>query len=116
MIKSIGKALNMSLDIADVGEVLLFVADRDGKQAEKLKVQPFILVGSYAGVDCELDYFGQYTRSYFSIRFAWYTPCAVKCRRCSCFFSIFSVDMWVCFTLSMVLAVITVSSISVYQH
>jgi hypothetical protein len=106
----------MSLNIANVGEVLLFVADQDGKEAEKLKGQPFIIVGSYAGVDSELDYFGEYTRSYFSILFAWYTPCALKYRKWSRFFSVFSVDMWICFTLSLVLAGNTVSCISNYQH
>ena len=32
------------------------------------------------------------------------------------FFNIFSVDMWICFLLSMVLALITVSCISIYGH
>jgi hypothetical protein len=83
MIKVIGKALNMSLDIADYRDVLLFVTAQDGQEAEILKGQLFIFVGWHAGVDSELDYFGEYTPSYFSIRLAWYTPCAVKYRRSS---------------------------------
>ena len=43
-------------------------------------------------------------------------PSAVKYQRWSGFFNIFSVDMWLCFALSLVLAVITVSCISNYVH
>ena len=50
------------------------------------------------------------------MRLAWYTRCAVKYRRWSRFFNIFSVDMWISFTLSLVLAVITVSCISKFGH
>jgi hypothetical protein len=83
MLKATGKALHMSLDIEDFEEVMLFVTAQDGKEVENLKGQPFILAGWHAAVDSELDYFGEYTRSYFSLRFAWYTPCAVKYKRWS---------------------------------
>jgi hypothetical protein len=116
MLKSIGKAKNMSLHIATYGEVVRFMIPQDGKLGERLKGKPFILVGWYPGLHSELDYFSDYTRSYFSLRFAWYTPCAVKYRRWSRLFNIFSVDMWISFALSLVLAVITVRCISNYRH
>jgi hypothetical protein len=106
----------MSLHIATYGEVVRFMIPQDGKLGEKLKGKPFILVGWYPGLHSELDYFSDYTRSYFSRRFAWYTPCAGKYRRWSRVFNIFSVDMWICFILSLVLAAITVRSISNYGH
>jgi hypothetical protein len=40
----------------------------------------------------------------------------VKYERWKCFFNVFSVDMWLCFALSLVLAVITVRCISNYGH
>jgi hypothetical protein len=58
----------------------------------------------------------EFTGSYLSESFVWYTPCAVKYQRWSRFFNIFSVDMWICFALSLVLAVITVRCISNYGH
>jgi hypothetical protein len=56
------------------------------------------------------------TRSYYSMRTAWCTPCAAKYPRWSRIFKIFSVDLWISFTLSLVLAVITVICISNYGH
>jgi len=58
----------------------------------------------------------EHTRSYLNVHFVWYTPCALKYPRWSRFFNIFSVHMWVCFVLSLVLAVVTVSSISNYRQ
>jgi len=68
------------------------------------------------GVSPLFDYFGEYTRSYFTDSFVWYTLCAVKHEKWSRFFNIFSVNMWICFTVSLVLAVITVSCISNCRH
>jgi hypothetical protein len=116
LLKVIGKALNMSLDMADLGEVLEYLFAQDGKEVEILKGQPFVYVGWYAAVFPLVDFSYEYTRSYLSVRIVWYTPCAVKYRRWSRFFNIFSVDMWICFALSLVLAVITVSCISNYTH
>jgi len=64
----------------------------------------------------ELYNFHEHTHSYLPIGLLWYTPCAVKYQRWSHFFNIFSVDMWICFAFSLVLAVITVSCISNYRH
>jgi len=45
-----------------------------------------------------------------------YTLCALKYQRWSHIFNIFSVDMWICFALSLVLVVNTVRCISNYGH
>ena len=63
-----------------------------------------------------LNNFINYACSYLTLHAAWYTPCAVKRQRWSRFFNIFSVDIWICFALSLVLAVITVSCISNNGH
>ena len=63
-----------------------------------------------------LDYLTERTHGYMNARVDWYTPCAIKHQRWNRFFNIFSVDMWICFTLSLVLAVITVRCISNYRH
>ena len=86
------------------------------KGRKKLKGQPFIFVGGFAAVSSAFDSFVDYTRSYLTVRAIWYTPCAVKYEKWSRFFNIFSVDMWICFALSLVLVVITVSCISDYRH
>jgi hypothetical protein len=116
MLKLIGIALNMSLDIAGVKELFLFISAGNKKEEEGPKVLPFIFVGWFPGVNSEMDNFGEYTRSYHNVRVAWYTPCAVRHERWSRFFKIFSVDMWIIFALSLVLAVITVRCISNYAH
>jgi len=56
------------------------------------------------------------TRSYLTNTFVWYTPCAVQNKICSGFFNIFSVDVWVCFAFSLVIAVLTVRCISSYEE
>jgi hypothetical protein len=116
MLRIIGNVLNMSLDIADDVNILDIMRADKSKYSEKCKGQTFMYVGLYGGVFPELDYFGEYTRSYFTIRLVWYTPCALKYRTWSRFFNIFSVDVWICFALSLVLAVITVSCSSDYRH
>jgi len=103
----IGKALNMSTHI---------VSRTEDRYMEKFKGIPNIIVGTVASLDSTFENFYKYTRSYLSVRIAWYTPCAVKYQRWSRFFNIFSVDMWICFALSLVLAVITVSCISICGH
>jgi hypothetical protein len=55
----------------------------------------------------------EYTGSYLSVHTVLCTPCAVNMKG---FFNMFSVDMWICVTLSLVLAVSTVSCISDYRH
>lgn len=56
------------------------------------------------------------TRSYYSIRVSWCTPCATKYPRWTRIFRIFSVELWISLTLSTVLAVVTVVCISKYGH
>jgi len=116
MLKLIGIALSMSLDIAEIGEFRLFLPSEKETKLEGIKVQPFIVVGLFPGVHSEIDNFGEYTRSYLSVRFVWYTPCAVKHERWSRFFNIFSVDMWIFLVLSLALAVIAVRCISKHSH
>jgi len=119
MLRIIGDVLNMSVDIKDDANVLdvldVMGADKR-KESEKIKSKPFMFLGWFGGVFPELDYFSEYTHIYLTIRTAWYTPCAVKYQKCSRFFNILSVDLWICFAFSLVLAVITVCCISVYGH
>jgi hypothetical protein len=56
------------------------------------------------------------TRSYYSMKIAWCTPCATKYPRWTRIFMIYSVDLWICFISSIVLAVITVICISNYGY
>jgi len=109
MLRIIGNKLNMSLDIAGVESVLDVIYFEE-------EVQPFIFVGGFAAFSSDVDNFCDYSRSYFTARAIWYTPCAVKYQRWTRFFNILSVDMWICFVLSLVLAVATVSCISNYSH
>ena len=67
LVKVIGKAFNMSLNI-----VYLV----DSKVTENLEDIPFIYVGN--PIDSTLGNLYEHTRSYLSVRFAWYTPCAVN--------------------------------------
>ena len=116
MLRIIGSALNISLNI--VGDMFVS-ADLNyewGEVTEKLKGHQLIYVGGIRGLLPEIYFFSEYTRSYFTVHAAWYTPCAVKRQRWSNFFNIFSVNMWICFALSLVLSVITVSCISNYAH
>jgi len=107
LVKVIGEALNFSLHILNTV---------DGKVKEFPIDAPSILVGVSPPVDSKYDHLYEYTHSYLSLRIVWYTPCAVKYQRWSRFFNIFSVDMWICFAFSLVLAVITVRCISNYAH
>jgi hypothetical protein len=116
MLKVIGNALNMSLDTASVGEVLGILIAAGGKGAVGIKGQTFIFFGCFPAIIYEMDNFCEYTQSYVCVHLVWYTSCAVKYQRWSRFFNIFSVDIWICFVLSLVLAVITVSCISHYGH
>ena len=103
----IGNTLNTSWDVLDF---------KDFKQANKHTGIPFMTFGWFPAVYFHIDNFSEYTRSYLTVRNVWYTPCAVKYQMWSCFFNIFSVNMRICFALSLVLAVITVSCISNYAH
>ena len=107
LVRLIGKLLNMSMRIVYIVE---------GKATEKFENIPTIFVGDFHLREFIINNLYEYTRSYLSVRIVWYTPCAVKYQRWSRFFNIFSVDMWVCFALSLVLAVIAVSCISNYGH
>ena len=104
LLRIIGNSLNMTLDIEDITKV------------DNRKVNPSIYGGGYVTYSSALDYLTERTHGYLNARFDWYTPCAVKHQRWNRFFSIFSVYMWICFALSLVLAVITVSCISNYGH
>jgi hypothetical protein len=77
MLKIIGNAINISLDIAENVNVQSIRNYRWGKKEEKIKGNPLIFVGWILGVYPEIDSFYEYTRSYFTLRATWYTPCAV---------------------------------------
>jgi hypothetical protein len=64
MLKVFANAINMSLDIASVGEVLGILIAAGGKEVEGIKGQPFIFVGWLPAVICELYNFCEYTRRY----------------------------------------------------
>jgi hypothetical protein len=102
LLKIIETSLNMSLEI------------EDGNEKDCRNVTPLIYIGGYSPWNSAKGY--EFTQSYLNVRFLWYTPCALKYQRWTRFFKIFSVDMWISFILSIVLAVITVSSISYYGH
>jgi hypothetical protein len=101
MAKVIEEELNRKLQINERGH---------GEDEE------YLFITRVAAIYSSFDPLYEYTSSYLSVSFAWYTPCAVKYQRWSRFFNIFSVDMWICFALSLVLAVITVRCISNYGH
>jgi hypothetical protein len=86
----------MTLDIEDTTKI------------EHRKVTPYIYAGRYVTYASALDYLTEQTRGYLSLRVDWHTPCAVRHRRWNHFFNTSSVDMWICFAFSLVLAVITV--------
>jgi hypothetical protein len=116
LLKVIGNALNMSFDSVGYQADVKNGSDGNIKMFVVQKGQPFILVGWSPGLNPEFDNYSEYTRSYLTERLVWYTPCAVKYERLSRFFKIFSGDMWICFALSLVFAVITVRCISNYAH
>ena len=116
MLRIIGNVLNITLDIVNYASIVDDLNDVVGKEVSKRKGTPLIFAEMILGLFPEFDYTSEYTRSYFSSRIAWYTPCAIKYRLWSRFFNIFSVNMWICFALSLVLAAITVSCISNYRH
>ena len=80
-IRITGNTLIVSMVIADIFEVLDIVSAGRGKEFERLKGQPFIFVGMFPAVNLDLDNFCEYTSSYVTVRFVWYTPCAVKYQR-----------------------------------
>jgi beta-lactamase regulating signal transducer with metallopeptidase domain len=86
------------------------------KRRNILKVFHLYLSDCLLGYFSAFDIFSDYTRSYLTVRIVWYTPCGKKNQSRSRFLNIFSVDMWICFVLSLVLTVITVSCISNYVH
>jgi hypothetical protein len=61
MLKVFANALNMSLDIASVVEVLGILIAVGGKEVEGIKGQPFIFVGRLPAVICELYNLCEYT-------------------------------------------------------
>ena len=106
MLKIIGNSLNLTLDIESY---------EDNKEKYR-RSPPAIHVGGYNDFLHTNSELLKPSRKYLSLHFAWYTPCAVKYPKWSHFFNIFSVDTWLCFGLSLVSAVITVSCISYYGH
>jgi hypothetical protein len=104
LLRIIGNALNMTLVIEDSTSI------------EYRKVTPSIYAGRWATYSSALDYLTERTGGYLSVRLDWYAPCADRHQRWSRFFNIFSVNLWICFALSLVLAVITVRCISNYGH
>jgi len=104
MLKIIGNSLNLSLDIR---------SDEEEKYRNSL---PAIYVGGYKTLPSTKFESKESSRNYLTIHTAWYTPCALKHQKLSYFLNIFSVDIWICFALSLVLTVITVRCISKYAH
>jgi len=104
LLKMIGKSLNLTLDI-------------ESHDKEKHRTsRPAIYGGEWIVYPSMKFSLVESSQNYLTLHLAWYTPCAVKYQRWSRFFNIFSVDMWICFALSMVLAVITAHCISNYAH
>ena len=93
-------ALNMSLDI-EIRNL-----------NDYSKSFPDIYVGGIIALPSKKFNMIEITRNFFTWTSAWYTPCAVQKQRLSRFFEIFSVDVWLCFVLSLVFAIITVRFIS----
>jgi hypothetical protein len=85
---------------------------KDDNKVENLKGFPFLLVGIFFVGNSPFHSFIDCTHSYITVRFVWYTQYAVKYERWSRYCNVFSVDMWICFNLPLVLAVITVHYIS----
>ena len=104
MLKIIGNSLNLSLDIR---------SDEEEKYRNSL---PAIYVGGYKTLPSTKFESKESSRNYLTIHTAWYTPCALKHKKLSYSFNIFSVDMWICFALSLVLADITVRCFSKYAQ
>jgi hypothetical protein len=103
LLGTVAISLKMSLDI------------KDRNKTEYRTDAPYIYIGVNFAFHSTLP-FEEYTQSYHSVHYVWYMPCAVKYQRWSPFFKIFSVDLWMYFSVSLVLAVITVSCISGYRH
>ena len=105
MLKIMGNSLNISLDI-----------ESDDK-GEYRTSPPVVYVGGYEILPSSRNsVLTESSRNYLTIHSAWYTPCALKYQKWSRFFNIFSVDLWICFSLSLVLTVITVKCISNYGN
>jgi hypothetical protein len=85
LLRIIGNALNMILDIEDITKV------------DNRKINPPIYGGGYVTYSSALDYFTERTHGYLNARYEWYTPCALKHQRWSRLFKILSVHKWVCF-------------------
>jgi hypothetical protein len=83
---------------------------------EYLNFSPDIYVGGYHTTGSVTFRNMDATRSYDTNSFVWYTPCAVQYQRWMHFFNIFSVEVWVCFALSLVFAVMTARLISNYGN
>jgi hypothetical protein len=98
LIRIIGKSLNASVVI------------EDGNDTEFNNGTPYIYIGSFIPSNSFKGY--EFTRSYFTIRYVWNTPCAVKYRRWNRFFNIFSADLWITLALVIALGVIIVRYIS----
>jgi hypothetical protein len=100
----VGKALNMSLDIEIKDET------------DYLESFVDIYIGGFGTLANSKFKMMDVTRNYLTNSIDWYTPCAVQNQRWSRFFKVFSVDLWVCFAFSFILAVITVRCISSYEQ
>jgi len=104
LLKMIGKSLNLALEI-----------ESHDKEKHR-KSRPAIYGGGLIIFPSTKFSLIESSQNYLTLYLAWYTPCAVKYQRWSRFFNIFSVDMWICFALSMFLTFITVRCISNYAH
>jgi hypothetical protein len=102
LIRIIGKSLNASFVI------------EDENNTEYLNGTPYIFIGGFLALNSEKGY--EFTRSYHTSWYVWYTQYAVKYQRWSRFFEIFPVDVWISLAFSLVLGVIIVRCISKCTH
>jgi hypothetical protein len=116
LLRIIGNARNITFDIVADRKFMEVIHADKSENLEKRKGKPYMFVRIPFGFSPLYDFFGHYTQSYYITQVDWYTPCAIKHERWSRFFNIFSVDMWICFALSLVLAVITFHCFSNYGH
>ena len=70
MLKIIGNALNISMDIAGDMNVSFILNYGSGKEAEKRKGHQLIYVGPFRGFIHIIDIFIEYARSYITIPLA----------------------------------------------
>jgi hypothetical protein len=85
------------------------------KSTSEFLAYPVIIFNDYSNDNYKIPS-TEFSRISHTVKYAWYTPCAIRYKKWSLFFKIFSINLWIVFILSLVLAVITVSCISKCRH